>query len=116
MMLVSLEQAKAHLRMDHDFDDSDITLKIEGASAAVLDYLKDYADSFLDSNGEVIEDSNGNPDVPYQVKAATLLMLGDLYANREPIPTDPVDAQYGYGYLPRAVIALLYPLREPTIA
>lgn len=116
MMLVTLQQAKDHLRMDHAYDDDDITLKVQAASAAIIDYLKDYADSFLDSAGDVIIDSTGEPDVPYQVKAATLLLVGDFYMNREPTASDPVDAQYGYGYLPRAVTALLYPLRDPTVA
>ena len=53
------------------------------------------------------------PIVKRQVMLATLLLVGDFYANREPKASDPVDAQYGYGYLPRAVVALLYPLRMP---
>lgn len=113
MMLVTLQQAKDDLKMDHDVDDADITLKIQAASAAIVNYLKDYADSFLDSSGDVIMDSSGEPDVPYEIKAATLLMVRDFYMHLEP---NQVDAQYGYGYLPRAVTALLYPLRDPTIA
>ena len=115
-MLVSLTAAKKHLRVDHDDEDSDIELKVLAASAAVLDYLKSYA-TFLDSEGSVPQDSEGEPQgVPYQVQAATLLLLGDLYKNREPQGDDVVDAQFGYGYLPRAVITLLYPLRDPALA
>lgn len=115
-MLISLVKAKAHLRVDHDDEDDDIELKLLGASAAILDYLKDAA-TFLNSDGDTDKDSNGDPQgVPFQVQAATLLMLGILYKNREPESEDPVDAQYGYGYLPKSVVALLYPLRTPTLA
>lgn len=115
-MLVSLAAAKKQVRVDHDEEDGHIELLTLAASAAVLDYLKDGA-TFLDSDGAVEQDSNGEPQgVPYQVQAATLLMLGDLYMNREPVGGDKVDGQFGYGYLPRAVVALLYPLRDPALA
>jgi hypothetical protein len=43
-------------------------------------------------------------------------MVGEFYRNREPAATDVVPERFGYGYLPRAVVALLTPLRVPTIA
>jgi hypothetical protein len=116
-LLVTLDQAKAHLHIvEDDSQDDDITLRIHAASAVVLDYLGDAAYTFTDTSGEPLEDSSGPLPVPYQVQMATLLMVGEFYRNREPATTDPVDAKYGYGYLPRSVIALLYPLRTPTIA
>ncbi len=116
-MLVTLDQAKLHLRMDADdtFEDSDVTLKILAASAAVLDYLDAAQFDFLDTSGELLEDSSGPLTVPYKVQAATLLLVGDLYKNREPTADDVVDPKFGYGYLPRAVVALLYPLRIPPV-
>lgn len=117
MMLVSLQEASDHLRRDTEDDDMDLTLKIHAASAAVLNYLKSGADSFLDSNGEVLQDSSGDPvGVPFEVKAATLLMVGELYKSREGAQEGAVDSQFGYGYLPRSVVALLYPLRDPALA
>lgn len=117
MMLVSLQQAKDHLRMDHDDDDNDITLKVHAASGAVVNYLKSGADSFLDSSGEPETDSSGDPvGVPFEVQAAVLIMLGELYMNREAELQGEVAAQWGYGYLPQPVIALLYPLRDPAVA
>jgi phosphate uptake regulator len=115
-MLITLDQGKAHLRVTHDAEDTDIEAQIHAASALVINYLKDAADTFLDSSGEVVTDSSDLPVVPYEVQAAVKLMLGDLYKNREPKPDDVVDGQYGYGYLPRAVVALLYNLRDPTLA
>lgn len=111
MMLVSLEQGKRHLRVIMDDEDADILLKIEGASAAVLDYLKSRANEFLDSSGMVEVDSNLDPvGVPANVQAATLLMLGYLYKDRD----TNADEGYERGYLPAPVTALLYPKRDPA--
>lgn len=112
-MLVSLQQASDHLRRDTTADDNDLRLKIEAASGAVLNYLEDGAESFLDTAGEVPEDTNGDPiGVPYEVKAAVLLLVGDFYSNRgEDQSANWVDPNY----LPRAVTALLYPRRKPAL-
>lgn len=122
-MLVTLEEAKLHLRVDHDLDDNDITLKIYAASAAVLEYIGDTQYMFLDTGGELIEfDTSDTSTEPEQtalrtwhvVRQATLLLLGDMYSNRAPTAQDVVHA--GYGYLPRAVLALLFPYRDLPIA
>lgn len=116
MMLVTLEEAKYQLMMDHDQDDPYIMLLIQAASAAVVEYLKDGA-TFLDSSGEVPVDSAGDPEgVPFQVKAATLILIAEWYKNREAEQDGAIDPQWGYGYLPRPVTALLYPLRDPAMA
>lgn len=39
MNLITLEEAKAHLLVDHDDDDADIGRKLQEATAAVLTYL-----------------------------------------------------------------------------
>lgn len=111
MKLVSLAQGKRHLRVDFEDEDNDIELKVHAASAAVLNYLKSGADAFLDSSGGVIEDSSGDPvGIPFEVQAATLLMLGYLYKDRD----TNAGGEYEQGYLPKPVTALLYPLRDPA--
>jgi len=115
MMLVTLQEASDHLRRDTDADDDDLTLKIHAASGAVLNYLKSASPYEIDSNGDPVEDSSG-PVVRFEVKAAVLLMLGELYKNREAEQAGEVPTQWGYGYLPRPVVALLYPLRDPALA
>jgi hypothetical protein len=113
MMLVTLDQGKSHLRVDFEDEDNDITLKIHAASGAVLNYLKSGANIFLDSNGDLEFDSNEEPvGVPFEVKAATLLMLGFLYKDRD----ENADGAFQQGYLPMPVTALLFPLRDPAIA
>jgi hypothetical protein len=114
-MLVSLKQAKDHLRVraDEHADDDDLILKIQGASSAVVNYLKSAANTFLNTDGEIETDANGDPvGVPFAVSAATLLMLGFLYKDRD----DNADNAYEQGYLPKPVTALLYPLRDPACA
>jgi hypothetical protein len=120
-MLVTLDEAKLHLRVDHDADDDDITLKIEAASAAVLAYVEDSQYLFLDTGGDEIDLFDTSTDqaahrAKHLCRQATLLMVGEFYRNREPAATDVVPERFGYGYLPRAVVALLTPLRVPTIA
>jgi len=108
-MLVTLQQGKDHLEMDHDLSDALITAKIEQASAAVLRYLKSNAMLYVDTSGEPIG------EVPADIQAATLLMLGELFKNREPSNDASVPAQWGYGYLPGQVVSLLYSYRTPTV-
>lgn len=144
MNLVTLDEARRHLRLDVDVDsngdspdDPDLRLKIAGASAAVLNYLKirrnlwvrvyetDTAgDEVLDSNGDPVPavdtdgkpiyvvDSNGDRLIADPIKSATLLMLGFLYRDRD----ENADKAFEMGYLPAPVTALLYPLRDPAVS
>lgn len=114
--LVTMADAVAHLRLDtvdtagNPADAPYVQLQIEAASEAVLNYLKSGADAFLDSNGDVVLDSSGAPVVPYAVKAATLVMLGHLYRER-----DQTWEGQEHGYPPRPVVSLLYQLRDPAL-
>lgn len=110
VMLVGLDQAKARLRFDHDAEDADLTLMIEGASAAVLNYLKGDQ-VFVDSFGEVESDSTG-PIVPPEIQNATLMLVGILSRDRDGQESE----KWQQGYLPFPVIALLYPLRTPALS
>lgn len=119
--LVTLDEAKAHLRVDHDEDDADIEIKIEAASAAILNYIGDAQYLFLDTGGDELDLEDTSTDqaahrARHLCRQATLLMVGEFYRNREPAATDVVPERFGYGYLPRAVVALLTSLRTPTIA
>lgn len=116
-MLVTLEQAKSHLRIDTNAGDPDLTLMIEGASGAILNHLQG-GNRFVqevDGQGSPVFDEDGGPvytDVVLpEVKSATLLLVGYLNKDRD---TDK-DHEYEYGVLPRPVTALLAMLRKPTL-
>jgi hypothetical protein len=123
-MLVTLQEARDHLRSDTTADDSDLTLKINAASGAVLNYLKgaspwqyEYDSNLgvqLDSAQQPIPflDSNGQKILRWEVRAAVLLMVGYLYKDRDENP----DGEYEQGYLPKPITAILYPLRDPAVA
>lgn len=104
---VTLDEAKAHLRIDTDEGDDDLQQKIYSASAAILDYIQSSRDVVVDDDGAVIEGTNELD----RVKMATLLLVGiwDRVRNGEEETT------YQHGYLPFTVTSLIYSLRQPTI-
>lgn len=116
-MIVTRQQAMDHLKIDDATDEADdLDLKILAASAIVLDFLEteasDYADSSDDSGDSSGSGSSGGSgsttyDWPYQLQAATLLLVGDMHRYRDTgIPT------YSDTQLPQAVRAILFPLKS----
>lgn len=65
--MISLAEAKIHLRVVGDQDNDDIQQKITAADALIRDYLGFTAEQ----------------TAPAPVQAACLLLVGDLYENRE---------------------------------
>lgn len=119
MRLVTLAQARDHLRSDTEADDADLTSKIQTASDAVLDYVgetvpRDTAgDPFTDSAGDLIGVSER---VLTRLQQATLITVGYLYRERAGSQEYAVPNTFGYGYgLPQGATALLYSLRRPTV-
>ncbi len=91
-MIVTLEQAKRHLNIDDDFkaDDMYISDLIAVAENSILRHLnyKSYA--------EVAEEG----EIPSSVIQANLLLIGNLYLNREPVSySSVVKIPYTYEYL-----------------
>ena len=119
-LLVTMAQARRHLRLDDEDSegDLDLELKVYAASAIVLNYLKSRADAYLDSSGLVIVDSDGAPMVPFEMQAATLLMLGYLHRLRDANDDGSGSSMKAFeqGFLPTPVTAILYSLRDPALA
>lgn len=67
MTTVTLDEAKLHMRVDHDAEDDHISGLILAAETHVSMYL-----------GDALPDP-----MPAPIKAAVLLLVGDLYENRE---------------------------------
>lgn len=122
MNLVTIEQARAHLRIDGDFDDDWLSAAIPAVSQAVLLWLKDESRAFqpeIDSNGDEAVDSNGDPSLMVRpiVRMATLVELATLYRYREGEGNTGVPQHWGHGYtLSVGATALLTPLRKSTVA
>src|SRR5690606_18615425 len=116
VMLVSLQEASDHLRRDTADDDNDLMLKIQAASRFVVNYLD--SDIFpVYSDGEPVEDSDGIVvDVPFDIKAATLLIIGELYANRDAPSFRDGDTAPRLGdiIMPRSAHLLLDHYRTPV--
>lgn len=86
-MLVDLEMAKSHLRMDEDHADEILVAKIEQASSVILDYLKT---------------EEAPSPVPKFVEAATLLAVEALFDGGDPLSD--------------TVVRLLHRYRDPALA
>lgn len=97
--LVTLAQAKEHLRIDQDLMDNDITLKLVAAEARVRRHIvgTDFA-TLEEMDLELI-------------KAAILVMVGTLDMERASETTSGSDRDW----LPAQVHQLLKPFRTPGI-
>lgn len=96
-MLVTLEEAKAYLRVDAPDSDDEITLLTKAASEAVLRYIKA-------ATGDDIP-----PDGVDSSKAATLLTVRHLFDY-------PLDDKSDDTALPPLARSILHSLRDPTLA
>ena len=105
---VTLDEVKPSLRIDFDDDDALLSMLIEAATGAVINYLKSAADQYLDSGGEV----PSGMEIPAEIRFATIFLVGVMYRS----PDQDQDGAFERGYLPMPVTALLYPLRDPALA
>lgn len=113
-MLVTLQQASDHLRRDTTDDDADLILKIQAASDAIVNYIGPDRIAEL-----IVFDSFGDPvDVPKPIKSSVLLLIGDLYADRDgrDFIEGGTDERLNKIILPRTVHFLLDPMRKPRMA
>ena len=91
-MIISLSEAKTHLRIEHDEEDEYLTGLIRQAQAAAEDYCRV---TFPDE------------DPPEPVRLALLLFVGFYYENRD------IPDMTTYKAMRMAFDALLYPYRDP---
>lgn len=107
MNIVTLAQVKHHVNQDTPYDDRMLEEKRLQASAIIIDYLKlDTDDTGFDWFDEFGEPTSRIPAV---VVAATLIVAGALYENREGSDTGP-------NPLSKTVVDLLMRSRIPAMA
>lgn len=100
---MTVQQAKDHLRIVTTDDDDDIDLKLSAASEIVMDYIKkkDVPEDWISDHSPITY------DIPFPIKAATLLVLSELFENREAQISLPISP---------SVEALLERFRDPALA
>ena len=106
--VISLEEAKSHLRITSVHDDQDIRDKLVAATQVIIDYLSRSDTAWNDEM-----DAWTTATIPASVRAAILVQLGELYRKRgddsETEPDHPTR-------LSTTVMALLMRYRDPGIA
>lgn len=90
--LVTLDEAKTHLRILDDDQDFDVVMKIEAASEIVIDYIKRPDHGWTAATA------------PKLIKAAVLLVAASMFADRE------------FGGLSDSVKNILHRYRDPAVA
>ncbi|UKH28515.1 head-tail connector protein [Actinobacillus pleuropneumoniae] len=97
---ISLEEIKAHLRIEHDLDDSLLEMLAESALEVAQNYI-----------GKTWGESHTEKEVKFTsgIKVGCLMFIGHLYANRETV------ADVQLYEVPFAISALWNPYREPSI-
>lgn len=96
-MTITVADLKAQARIDTDAEDDLLQVYVDAAMASVAQYVTDEAPEST-------------------IKHAELLLASMMYRERDGSNEYAVPAQYGYGYLPIGVVALLYPYRKPSLA
>ena len=112
--LVTLEQAKSHLKLSLDIDteDEDLQLKLFIAHEVVMDYLTQRLDD-ADAWAATVQAWTADT-APKRVIGAILVQFGELYRSRG----DDVDRRetQPLGTLCPDVVKLLYRLRDPAVS
>lgn len=112
--IVTLVQAKEHLRVMHDHEDGDIQLKLNAATRMAIAYLDRDVYATQAELDAAVSAGTARPcpllvadDDMDMVRAGILLTLGDLFANREETITGTIATQ-----LPTGARSCLRPLRR----
>ena len=113
--LVSIENARIHLRIDGNDDDEWLNVWIPVVSEAVISWLKEVDRIYLrDENGQFALDQNGQRMLRPIVCAAALVELAHQYTYREGRAENRPTNTYGHSLCAGAV-ALLESVRKPTL-
>jgi len=108
-LLVTLDEAKAHLEIVGTDADADITLKLNAAQAAIIGYQG--ASNFW----KAICATYDATTVPYEVKACILLVLGELDKFRgDSSATESAAYDIAHDFTPQ-IRSLLRRLRDPVL-
>ena len=99
-MIVTLDEVKTHLRIEHDEENDYIESLIKQAQCEAEDYCRVSFEPYLDEDGE-------EADAPEPVRLAVILMTSFYYENRD------IPDMTTYKATRMAFDSLLYPYRDP---
>ena len=99
-MIVTVDEVKTHLRIQHNEEDEYIAGLIAKAQTAAEDYCRVQFEPEPDEEGHV-------PEVPQPVRLAVILMTSFYYENRD------IPDMTTYKATRMAFDSLLYPYRDP---
>lgn len=109
--MISLDQAKWHLRIVGNDDDAELGQKLNMAQSIVMQYIGDLRGDhlLLDPSDDPAAVQIDARRLKHQdaIKAGILLVLGELWANREASTANP---------LSESVRVILQPAREVPLA
>lgn len=90
-MYVTIEEIKQHLYIDFEADDAMLADMIQASEEIIEKYLNTTFDTLLNENGTL----------PFPIKQAIKIMVGNLYTNRESVSFNayPSKIPYSYEYL-----------------
>lgn len=100
-MIVTVDEVKTHLRIQHDEEDAYIESLIQQAQTAAEDYCRVQFEP-VDEEGTPIE-----TEVPEPVRLAVILMTSFYYENRD------IPDMTTYKATRMVFDSLLYPYRDP---
>lgn len=109
--VITLDEAKSHLRISNAQEDGDIYSKLVAAQQVIVDYLTRRAGDGDDWNAEMAAWTSET--IPASVRAAILVQLGELYRKRGDDQEVETDKPVG---LSPTVSALLMRYRDPGVA
>ena len=104
-MIVTLEEVKTHLRIQHDEEDEYLEGLIAQAQTAAEDYCRVSFEPYIHTDEEGNEEELPVPD---PVRLALLLFVGFYYENRD------IPDMTTYKAMRMAFDNLLYPYRDPA--
>lgn len=109
MAIISNDLVKKHLRVDADDEDDLIVLYLAAAIGAAQDFLNRQVYESVEALTAAVLSGTAGDDpmiINDQIKAAVLLTVGHLYANREEVVVGTITAE-----LPKGSRSLLQPYR-----
>lgn len=91
-MFIELDTAKKHLNIEPDFTEDDEYI------LGLIDMAEQAVRVHVNEDFEVLAEQNGGC-LPAPLLQAMLLMVGNMYQNREPLGTRNLALPFNYQYL-----------------